>query len=258
VLSRDEVLGRIGPVWTEFLALGDVACAWGQGSVVSGFAESGDIDVVVAWRDTVPAREQVLRRFHDSTEVELSYVHRPPWHLDRVFCGAEELNFAHHQLGLVEHWIRRPATDPRQLAWDLNNMGFLNGILHGVPLEGEALVGDWMSELRSLPTEFVAEAREKLQSRCAGAVEELRKAARRQDRLVYFHLLVEVVRDAMIHAFAAAGSWYPSDKWLVRWATDAGVDPTVLTAYEAVWAAPAGPSQVESAEALIAASLTQT
>ena len=217
---------------------GTVALAYAQGSLVSGYTDAADLDVVLVWDEPIPTRRQWLALLHTRSDAAFFTHDALDLAIDRLWIGEQEFNLGHHSL---ERWLHHLRTnDGVALASDLTALQVRSGFVRGLVLhDPSGRAGEWHETARVVPDGLVEEARRRARNDWAYASGELAKAASRADHLVFTTVLGQTIVRQLVAVFAAAGWPYPGLKWVRQVMVGAGLEAEIIDRYDAVWTAPA-------------------
>jgi len=200
--------------------LGSLCLVYLLGSLVSGYTEDANLDVMMVWNDVdVPAaslREPLVARFDERQGVSPFVVDYHDIHLERYVIAGQEYNVAHQTQVSFEAILqvildgRRDDTE-RVLDPLVATAGFSYGEL---VLDREALGQQWKSRLSAFPPAVKQECQRAVLAYRQAYLTDLTTLMRRADWFKFHCLLIEALRTTMRALFALHEVYYPGDKWL--------------------------------------------
>ena len=237
---RSTVQEQVLPLYES---LGHLTLVYLLGSLVSGYTEDADLDLMMVWDDPeVPAaalREPLVARLDERQGIAPFVVDYRGIHLERYVIDRQEYNVAHQTLTSFEIMLqsildgRRDNTervlDPLvatagfaygELVWDRKNLG-----------------QQWKSRLSAFPPKVKQECRRAVLAHRQAYLTNLRTLIRRGDWFKFHCVLVEAVRTALQALFALHEVYYPGDKWLRQSIIRFGLDTEVLTCFDRLFEA---------------------
>jgi len=234
---RQQVLPAYDP-------LGRLSLVYLLGSLVSGYTEEGDLDVMMIWEGAdVPAaslREPLVSLFDERQGVSLFVVDYRDIHLERYVIAGQEYNIAHQTRASFEAMLqvildgRRDGTD-RVLDPLVVTAGFAYGEL---VLDRQGLGQQWKSRLSTFPPVVKRECVRAVLAHRQAHLTALTTLTRRADWFKFHCLLVEALRTSMRALFALYEVYYPGDKWLRQAILRFGLGAEVLTCFDRAFEAP--------------------
>lgn len=217
-----EALPRYG-------TLGTLAFAYLHGSLVRGYTDDADLDVIAVWADpAVPTtRAAIVAGLDERRPPAPSVVDYRDVHLDRFVLAGQEYNVGHHALpdfrALVAAALAgRPPPGARVPTPHALAAGFRAAELLADPTGAGA---ELQRAVATFPPHLKEQARRIVRSRREGVLTELRTFAAREDWFAFHCALVAVTRAALQVLFAVNGEYYPGDKWLRQALARLGVAP---------------------------------
>ena len=255
---RDRLLRQVLP---RYEALGPLAFAYAQGSLVSGYTDEADLDVIIVWHQPeVPAdgrRAAVVARLDERQPGAPFVVDYRDVRLDRFVLAGQEYSIGHHALpdfaAVVDAVLagREPAN-----ARVLNPLTLVSGFRYGELLaDPDGHAARLLDALAPFPPALAAATRRHLRNNRATWLADLQKFAARGDGLAFHDTLVAAARAALQALFAAHEVYFPGDKWLRPAMVRFGVGERAITAFDRLWAPQASLSErIAALEQLIGAS----
>lgn len=204
----------IGSVIPAYCAVGPVAFAYAQGSLVEGLADDADLDLVVVWDEEPPPSEARLPLSIAAARPGPVSFDEPHFRLDRFFIDGQQVDTKHVSLDEVEGWRAQVERGGGTSGYPMPAIA-LHGLTSGVLLFDVGGVG----AAHRLAAETVPEAyRTAVQARARASlddfVEELDRCAHREDGMLFHDQLVALARMLFIAWFAQGGRWWPHEKRL--------------------------------------------
>lgn len=230
---RDLLLREVFP---RYAGLGALVFAYLQGSLVSGYTDAGDLDVIAVWDEQqVPTNRAAVVSGLDARDPPASsVVDYRDVHLDRFVLAGQEYNVGHHALPDFRALVGA-ALDGRQLPGEgvLNPQALVAGFRGTEMLLDERGIGaELMAAVATFPPRLKEQARHALRNRTAGMLTDLRKYAAQEDWFAFQWALVAALRTALQILFAVNEAYYPDDKWLRRAMLRGGFPPSVIAAFD--------------------------
>ena len=248
---RQQVLPAYEP-------LGQLPLVYLLGSLVSGYTEEADLDLMMVWNDAnVPAaslREPLVSHLDERQGVSPFVVDYRDIHLERYVMADQEYNVAHQTQASFEAMLnsilegKRDDTD-RVLDPLVATAGFAYGEL---VWDREGLGKLWKSRLIAFPPVVKRECVRAVLTHRQAHLTDLTRLMKRTDWFKFHCLLVEALRNTMRALFALHGVYYPGDKWLRQAILRFGLGEEVLTSFDRLFEATgsAGERAIEQLAAL--------
>jgi hypothetical protein len=216
----------------ECAGLGALACAHLQGSLVLGYTDRADLDVVLVWdQEEVPTgREALVARLDERQREWPEAIDYRDVHLDRLVLDGQDVEVAHYTLGRLEQALEsvrtgsdlpgRAIVDPLALAAGVRNAVFLfDPAGHGRRLQ---------DSLRVFPEHLRTGTRRAVFNNRERNLADLRRFAERDDRFAFQSALVGTGRRVLQALLAARGRYWSGDKWCRVALERAGFPPPAL------------------------------
>jgi RimJ/RimL family protein N-acetyltransferase len=240
---RDRLLRRVLP---EYRALGALAFAHLQGSLVLGYTNRADLDVVLVWdQPEVPTgRDDLVARLDERRREWPEAIDYRDIHLDRFVLEGQDYEVAHYARRRFEQAIDsvrgggdlpgRAIVDPLALAAGLRHAVFLaDPAGHGRRLQ---------DSLRVFPEHLRTGTRRAVLNNRERSLAELRRYAERGDWFAFHCAVVGTGRRVLQALLAARDVYWSGDKWRRKALVGAGFPPPALAAYDRLWATDTPPS----------------
>jgi len=238
--DRNTVQQQLLPAYEP---LGRLTLVYLLGSLVSGYTEDADLDLMMIWDDPdVPAaslREPLVSRLEERQGVSPFVVDYRDIHLERYVIAGQEYNVAHQTLTSFEAILqlivdgRRDGTE-QVLDPLVATAGFAYGEL---VLDRQGLGQQWKSRLNTFPSVVKQECRRDVLVHRQAHLTDLTTLMRRADWFKFHCVLVEAVRTTLRALFALHEVYYPGDKWLRQSILRFGLDAEVLTRFDCIFEA---------------------
>jgi hypothetical protein len=234
---RELLLGCVLPAYAR---LGTLAFAHLHGSLVSGYTDQSDLDVVLVWdaADVPSDRGAIVERLDERRREFPESIDHQDIHIDRFFIGGQEYEVVHHTLGGFSqniNWVRTGGGDPgnqvvraQELAAGLRHATFLTDARG----QGHAL----QESLVAFPEHLKTRAVRVAQSNRERYLNELRTYARREDWFPFHSALGSRTRSALQALFAQREVYWTGDKWRRAAMVRFGFEPAIVDAYDRLWA----------------------
>jgi Domain of unknown function (DUF4037) len=199
----------------SYQALGDLVCAYARGSLVEGFTNDADIDVVLVWAKQLP--ESSRRPPPGLADLDQAPVifDEPGFVIDRIWRAGQQFDVKHTTRREVDGWIDAVEAGNGRSGYPMPVIE-IHGLTAGVVLADEqgyaAAIRD---RLAHVPAAFRQAAR--MSDEALGAyLQELERCAERGDDLLFHSLAVDAVRSAFIGWFANNDRYWPHEKRLLE------------------------------------------
>ncbi|GEM_PF-6360607 len=233
---RARLLERVLPAYEQ---LGTLAFAYWQGSLVSGYTDQSDLDVILVWDtpDAPTGREGVVATLDEEGRQPPFVVDYMDVHLDRFVMAQQEYNVGHWSLPASRDAVQtvltgRERPGPGVLHALTAVSGFWSGqLLFDPAQEGVAL----HRALRAFPLVLQEQSIHVVRNHRAAYLADVRKFAERRDWFMFHSVLVTAVRASLQALFAAHRVYYPGDKWLREAIRKHGLGQGTLAAFDGVW-----------------------
>jgi hypothetical protein len=223
--------------------LGSLTLVYLLGSLVSGYADDADLDIMLVWDEPdVPAaaqREPLVARFDEQERSQPFVVDYHDIHLERFVIAAQEYNLAHLPLAAWQTMIQAildGQLDRSERVLDplVATAGFYYGVL---VLDRQGVGQQIKARLRSFPAAVKQECRRAVLARRQAYLADLQTLAAREDWFKFHCILVEAVRLTVRALFSLHEVYYPGDKWLRQAIVRFGLEAEVLAPFDRLWAA---------------------
>ena len=235
---RTTVHERFLPAYES---LGRLSLVYLLGSLVSGYTDQADLDLMMVWDDlTVPAapqREFLVVRLDERQGVSPLVVDHLDIHLERIVLVGQEYNIAHMTLTSFEAMLqsilnaKRDGTE-RILDPLVATAGFAYG---EVVLDTEALGQQWKSRLSPFPKGVQQACRRAVLVHRQEYLTALTSTHLREDWFKFSCTLVDAVRTTLRALFVLHEVYYPGDKWLRQAIVRFGLGEEVLACFDRLW-----------------------
>lgn len=234
----------------EYAALGTLAWAHAQGSLVLGYTEESDLDVILVWDATdVPAgRETLVARLDERERVFPEAIDYRDIHLDRFVVGGQEYELAHYTLARFEQIMESVRTGADLPGREIVNPQALAGAFReAVFLVDARGAGQRLREaLRPFPEHLKAGTLTAARNNRERRMNELRTHARRGDWFPFNSALASATRTVLQALFAQREVFWTGDKWRRAAMLRYGFEPHLIDVYDRLWS-PTAPPEVRLA-----------
>lgn len=194
--------------------LGQLACAYGQGSLVEGLAEEADLDLVLVWTDLVPGVDSRPPAGLADPGTEAVVFDQPGFVLDRFFVSTQQLDVQHRTLADMDQHFRSVKEGEGRTGYPMPTV-CLYGLTTGYPLyDPDGYLLDLRAEMNRVPSAYVEATRTAAREQMAGLLAELDNCVQRGDGLLCHSLAVRAVRAMFMAWFAVQGWYWPHEKRL--------------------------------------------
>ncbi len=237
---RNTVQQQLLPAYES---LGRLTLVYLLGSLVSGYTEDADLDLMMVWDDAdVPAaslREPLVAGLDERQGISPFVVDYRDIHLERYVIDSQEYNVAHLTLTSFEAMLQsildgRRDNIERVLDPLLATAGFAYGEL---VLDQKGLGQQWKNRLSTFPPMVKRECRRAVLAHRQAFLTDLRTLMRRADWFKFHCILVEAVRTTLRALFALHEVYYPGDKWLRQSILRFELGEEVLTCFDRLFEA---------------------
>ncbi len=236
--ERTTVQAIAARILPRYHDLGGLRCAYGQGSLVMGFAEDADLDLVLVWdRATPPAiAARPAPQLNEGPRAAEQF-HEPGFCLDHFWIGGREVDVSHLTGATFDAWLAlvragsgwTPQTYPQPLA---AIAGFAYGTLL---LDTSGAGAAARRRVAAFPPALATNARALLSERLPGYRANLDACARRDDGWLCHTILDGAMRDCCVAWFAAHGRYLPFHKRLHHWIARFALEEDIAALERAVW-----------------------
>jgi hypothetical protein len=245
-------------VLPQYAQLGKLAFAYLQGSLVNGYTDQSDLDIVMVWDQPEvpgsPAREEIVVRLDERKLTPPFVVDYRDVHLEQWVIAGQECSVGHWSLVRFEPLVQSVLAG----RWDtadgvLNSLVAVSGFYSGkLLLDSAHRARRLKAELVRFPVALKAETARVARVRQTAYLADLRKFADRADWFMFHSVLVEAVRTALQALFAAHEVYYPGDKWLRLAIARFGLEPRILDLFDQLWQSQADPTgRIDATEQLL-------
>jgi Domain of unknown function (DUF4037) len=235
---RNTLRQQVLPAYEPF---GYLSLVYLLGSLVSGYAEEADLDIMMVWNDAnVPAaslREPLVSHLDERQGVSPSVVDYRDIHLERYVISGQEYNVAHQTQASFEailNSILAGKRDDTERVLDplVATAGFAYGEL---VWDREGLGQRWKNRLSTFPPVVKRECRRAVLAHRQAHLTDLTTLMRRADWFKFHCILVEALLTTMRALFALHEVYYPGDKWLRQSMLRFGLGEDVLTYFDRIF-----------------------
>ncbi len=224
-----------------YVPLGSLTLAYLLGSLVHGYTDAADLDVMMVWAAPEvpggPQRAAVVTRLDERQRTPPFVVDYRDIHLDRFVIADQEYNVAHMPL-VALHAIIGSVLDARQDGAEqvLNPLGVTAGFCYGeIVLDRDGVGQQLREQLHAFPQAVKQGTRRALLAHRQEYLDNLRTFAARGDWFMFDCTLVDAVRLMLRALFASRGVYYPGDKWLREAIVCFGLGTEVLAWFDDLW-----------------------
>jgi hypothetical protein len=234
---REFLVARVLP---EYTALGTLAWAHVQGSLVLGYTDESDLDVILVWdaTDVPTSREPLVARLDERTRELPEVIDYRDIHLDRFVVGGQEYELAHYTLARFEQIMEAVRT-----GGDLPGREIVNPLALAAAFREAVFLVDPRGSGRRM-REVLREFPEYLKTRATLAarnnrdrrMNELRTHARRADWFPFYSALASATRTVLQALFAQREVYWTGDKWRRAAMLRYGFEPRIVDVYDRLWA----------------------
>lgn len=251
----DRKLTVLKKIIPDYETLGSISFAWVQGSVVSGYTEKGDYDVILAWdlEELPRGREGVVSHLDERDPENPFVVDHRDINIDRFVMGEQEFNIGHATPSGFRRFHVEPVLSglPFRDEDILQPVVAVSGFFYGdvlIDRKGEA--ASIKNTLSNFPPALRKEALRLLRIHRID-LPTLRALGERADWIPYFRDLARIVRNILLAVFASYDVYYPGDKWVLRAFDRFSIERAAVSTWEAIWTRGASPAeQSEAADSL--------
>ena len=229
------IAARILPIYRQ---VGGLRFAYGQGSVVMGFTNDADLDLIMVWdRPTPPAiAERLVGQLNEGPQLAEQF-HQPGFCLDRFWIGEQEVDVSHITGATFDDWL---ALVRNGLGWTPHAypqpLAAIAGFAYGILLVDDSGVGaEARQRVADFPPTLATNARALLSERLPLYRENLDACARRDDGWLFHTILDGALRDICVTWFAAHGRYLPFHKRLHHWIARFDLEEDIASLERALW-----------------------
>lgn len=229
----------VSHVLPEYAPLGALAWAHVQGSLVLGYTEESDLDVILVWDapDVPTGREPLVARLDEREREFPEVIDYRDIHIDRFVLRGQEYELAHYTRERFEQTMQSVRTGSDLPGREIVNSQALAGAFReAVFVVDPRGVGQRLQEtLREFPEHLKAGTRLTASNNRERRMNELRTHARRGDWFPFNSALASATRTVLQALFAQREVYWTGDKWrraaMLRYA----FEPHLIDAYDRLW-----------------------
>ena len=251
---RTTVRQQVLPAYDR---LGSLTLVYLLGSLVAGYADDADLDMMLVWDDpdvpTAAHRELLIAHFDERERGQPFVLDYHDIDLERFVIADLEYNLAHLPLAVWQAMIQaildgQRAGSERVLDPLVATAGFYYGEL---VLDRQGIGQQYKTRLATFPAAVKQECRRAVLARRQAYLADLQTLVAREDWFKFHCILVEAVRLTVRALFSLHEVYYPGDKWLRQAIIRFGLETEVLAPFDRLWTA--GGNVAENAVEQIAA-----
>ncbi len=241
---KEILVTRVLP---EYAALGTLAWAHVQGSLVLGYTGESDLDVILVWdaAEVPTGREAVVARLEERGRAQPEVVDYRDIHIDRFVIGGQEYELAHYTLARftqIMESVRRGSELPERVI--VNPQALAAAFREAVFVLDPRDVGRRLQNtLRDFPDHLTASALRAARNNRERRMNELRTHARREDWFPFYSALASATRTVLQALFAQREVYWTNDKWRRAAMLRYGFEPRLVDAYDRLWSLDSPPER---------------
>lgn len=248
-------------VITEYRRIGDLAFAYGQGSVFAGFSQDSDLDINLIWEQTFPPQRSVrpVALLCDLQHEPIQF-DEPSLALDKLWVDGRQVDVLHHSRKTFDHWLEqvRCGDGWQESVWPLPLFS-VAGFFYGVLLDDDHGYGSRAhTALSTFPEALIRKTHETLARNFTFYQDELTACVRRDDGWLFHDLLGKLLRDSYIAWFAAEHRYCPHLKRLHHWIERFNMNAQIAEMEQKIWQAPALASKLQLTTEIVEKILNET
>ena len=241
---RQVLLARVLPAYA---ALGVLAWAHVQGSLVLGYTNESDLDVILVWdAPEVPTgREPLVARLDQRQRDFPEAIDYHDIHIDRFVIGGQEYELAHYTLTRFEQIMASVRTGGDLPSREIvNPQALAAAFREAVFVLDPQRVGQRLQEaLRPFPAHLKASTRRAATNNRERRMNELRTYACRGDWFPFHSALAGATRIVLQAIFAKREVYWTGDKWRRAAMLRYGFEPHLVDAYDRLWSLDSPPER---------------
>jgi hypothetical protein len=229
------IAARILPMYRQ---IGGLSFAYGQGSLVMGFTDDADLDLVLVWDRAAPpaAAARPVRLLNEGPRAAEQF-DQPGFCVDHFWVGGQEVDVPHLTRTTFDTWLStvRGGSGGSAHAYP-QPLAAVAGFAYGILLADETGAGSAARVLAAdFPPSLAANARAMLAERLPRYRENLDLCARRDDGWLFHTILDGAMRDICVAWFAAHGRYLPFHKRLHHWIARFALEEDIASLERALW-----------------------
>jgi hypothetical protein len=233
---REFLVTRVLP---GYAGLGTLAWAHVQGSLVLGYTQESDLDVILVWdaAEVPTGRETLIARLDERARERPEVIDYRDIHIDRFWVGGQEYELAHYT---VDHFEQ--AMEAVHSGSDLPGREIVNPLALAAAFREAVFLVDPRGKgkrvqetLREFPAYLKARATQAARNNRERRMNELRTHARRGDWFPFHSALTSATRTVLQAIFAQREVYWTGDKWRRAAMLRYGFDPHIIEAYDRLW-----------------------
>jgi hypothetical protein len=228
-------------------ATADLSWMYGQGSVIAGLVEDSDLDLVLVWDTDVPSAPTLPAQSKLTVHGQLA--------LEQSNVDGYDVDLMHVPRRTFETWMSELERGDGWAgsAWPLP-IYVASGLAESHLLLDQAGLGaEYRSRVQVPAAALVAKVRHQLEVAVPGFVNELRRAADRENRWLHADLAVQLHKLIYTAWFVFEGHYPPFPKYLPQWYERFGMDREIQRLEARCWAARDPAESTAALESLAAA-----
>lgn len=235
-------------VITEYRRIGDLAFAYGQGSVFAGFSQDSDLDINLIWEQPFPPQRSVRPvAFLCDAQHEPIQFDESSLALDKLWVDGRQVDVLHHSRKTFDHWLEqvRAGDGWHESVWPLPLFS-VAGFFYGVLLDDDRGYGSKAHiALSTFPDALLRKTHETLVRNFTSYQDELAACVQRNDGWLFHELLSKLLRDSYITWFATEHHYCPHLKRLHHWIKRFNMDVQIAEMEQKLWQVPALPPKLQ-------------
>lgn len=237
-MLRATVRERLLPAYAP---LGRLVLVYLLGSLVSGYTDQADLDLMMVWHDTeVPAaqsRQALVARLDERQGVSPLVVDHLDIHLERIVIDEQEYNVAHLTLIEFEMILQSILQAKRDSAERiLDPLVATAGFAYGeIILDAEEVGARWRSTLTTVPPQVKHTCRRAVLAHRQEYLDTLTSARTHEDWFQFHSTLLRAVRTTLRALFVLQEIYYPGDMYLRQAIARFGLGEEVLACFDRLW-----------------------
>jgi hypothetical protein len=238
-LGRPSAASVLERLVDHYRTAHDLSWLYGQGSVITGLTEDSDLDLILIWTTDAPSTPTLPAQSTFTVHGQLA--------LEQSTIDGYDVDLMHVPLRTFDTWLSELErgdgwTGP---AWPLPLYVAAGLAESELLLDPTGLGAEYRARVQIPPAPLVAAVRQQLQTALPAFVNELRKAADRENLWLHADLAVQLHKLIYTAWFLFEGHYPPFPKYLPRWYERFAMSLEIQTLEATYWATP-NPAALES------------
>lgn len=213
----------------HYRSLEALSWMYGQGSVITGLTEDSDLDLILIWDEDAPKASTLPGQSKLTSHGRLA--------LEHSNVDGYDVDLMHIPRRTFESWISELEKGDgwTGTAWPLPIYVAAGLAESTLLLDPTGLGTEYRSRVQTPPPSLVAKVRQHLAATAPGFVNELRRAADRENHWLHAHLAVQLHQLIYTTWFLTEGHYPPFPKYLPQWFERFGMNSDIRRIEATYW-----------------------